>query len=100
MTILSAILMLNIKFQKPKLFFIVIGILLSVLIYYINFFFGALGKNEKLPLLVSIWIPIIILTIISIIGMIRINENNFLNSHSFFYLIIVKQQFKSRRFYF
>ena len=74
MTILSAILMLNIKFQKPKLFFIVIGILLSVLIYYINFFFGALGKNEKLPLLVSIWIPIIILTIISIIGMIRINE--------------------------
>tara|TARA_A100001015_G_scaffold86293_1_gene95909 strand:- start:787 stop:1869 length:1083 start_codon:yes stop_codon:yes gene_type:complete len=74
MTILSAILMLNIKFQKPKIFFIVIGILLSVLIYYINFFFGALGKNEKLPLLVSIWIPIVILTIISIIGMIRINE--------------------------
>ena len=74
MTILSAILMLNIRFQKPKIFFIVLGILFSVLIYYVNFFFGALGKNEKLPLLISIWIPIIILTIISTIGMIRINE--------------------------
>ena len=73
-TVLSAILMLNLDFRKPKLFFIVIGILLSVIIYYINFFFGTLGKNEKIPLLVSIWIPILTLTIISFIGMIRINE--------------------------
>tara|TARA_A100000164_G_C21941267_1_gene790844 strand:- start:2962 stop:4044 length:1083 start_codon:yes stop_codon:yes gene_type:complete len=73
-TILSAILMLNLNFQRPKIFFIVIGILLSVIIYYINFFFGTLGKNEKIPLLISIWTPIIILTIISLIGVIRINE--------------------------
>ena len=73
-TILSAILMLNLDTQKPKLFFIVVGILLSVIIYYINFFFGTMGKNEKIPLLVSVWTPIITLTIFSLIGMIRINE--------------------------
>ena len=73
-TILSAIIMLNIKFQNQN-FFNCFGIVFSVLIYYVNFFFGALGKNEKLPLLISIWIPVIILSIISIIGMIRINEN-------------------------
>ncbi len=73
-TILSAILMLNLDIQKPKIFFIIIGILLSVIIYYINFFFGTMGKNEKIPLLVSIWTPIITLTIFSLIGMIRINE--------------------------
>tara|TARA_Y100001954_G_C15532780_1_gene465000 strand:- start:22 stop:726 length:705 start_codon:yes stop_codon:yes gene_type:complete len=73
-TALSAILMLNINFQKPKLFYIIIGILLSVIIYYINFFFGTLGKNEKIPLLVSIWIPILTLSIICLIGIIRINE--------------------------
>jgi len=73
-TALSAILMLNLNFQKPKLFFIVIGILLSVIIYYINFFFGTMGKNEKIPLLVSIWTPIITLSIISLIGIVRINE--------------------------
>ena len=73
-TILSAILMLNLDTQKPKLFFIVVGILFSVIIYYINFFFGTMGKNEKIPLLVSTWTPILTLTIISLIGMIRINE--------------------------
>ncbi len=73
-TALTSILMLNLNFRRPKLFFIAIGILLSVLIYYVNFFFGAMGKNEKIPLLISIWTPIITLTIISIIGMIRINE--------------------------
>ena len=73
-TALSAILMLNLSFQKPKIFFVVIGILLSVIIYYINFFFGTLGKNEKIPLLVSIWTPIITLSIISLIGIVRINE--------------------------
>ena len=73
-TALSAILMLNLNYQKPKLFFIILGILLSVIIYYINFFFGTLGKNEKIPLLVSIWTPIVILSIVSLIGVVRINE--------------------------
>ena len=73
-SVLSATLMLNIGYQKQKLHLIVFGIMLSVLIYYINFFFGAMGKNEKLPLIVSIWMPIVILFIISIIGLIRINE--------------------------
>ena len=73
-TLMASILMLNINYKKPKVFLIIIGILLSVIIYYINFFFGTLGKNEKIPLLVSIWTPIIILTIFSIMGMIRINE--------------------------
>ena len=73
-TALSAILMLNLNVQKPKIFFIVIGILLSVIIYYINFFFGTMGKNEKIPLLVSIWTPIITLSIITLIGIIRIDE--------------------------
>ena len=73
-SILSSTLMLNIGFQKQKLFIIVFGIMLSVIIYYINFFFGIMGKNEKMPVIISIWIPILILTISSIIGLIRINE--------------------------
>lgn len=73
-SVLSATLMLNIGYQKQKLYLIVFGIMLSVIIYYINFFFGTMGKNEKLPLTVSVWTPIIILFIISLIGLIRINE--------------------------
>ena len=73
-SVLSATLMLNIGYQKQKLYLIVFGIMLSVIIYYINFFFGTLGVNEKLPLVVSVWTPIFILSIISLIGLIRINE--------------------------
>jgi len=74
MTIFSSIVMLNIKHQKPKIFYAIGGILMSVLIYYLNFFFGALGKNEQIPILLSIWLPIILISIISLIGTIRLNE--------------------------
>ncbi len=74
MSILSIVLMMNIKFQKSKIIYIIFGILLSVSIYYINYFFGIIGKNERLPLLVALWVPQIILIIISIIGSIKINE--------------------------
>ena len=74
MSILSIVLMMNIKFQKSKIIFIVLGILLSVTIYYINYFFGIIGKNERIPLIVALWIPLVILSIISMIGLIRINE--------------------------
>ena len=73
-SVLSATLMLNIGYQKQKLYLIVSGIMLSVIIYYINFFFGTMGINEKLPLIVSVWTPIFILLIITIIGLVRINE--------------------------
>ena len=73
-SVLSATLMLNIGYQKQKLYLIVFGIMLSVIIYYVNFFFGTMGKNEKLPLIVSIWTPIVILFIVSLIGLVRINE--------------------------
>ena len=73
-SVLSATLMLNIGYQKQRLYLIVLGILLSVVIYYINFFFGTMGINEKLPLVISVWTPIFILFIFTLIGLVRINE--------------------------
>jgi len=74
MTIFASIIMLNIKHQKPKIFYVGGGILVSVLIYYVNYFFGALGKNEQIPIFLSIWLPILLLSIMSLIGTIRLNE--------------------------
>ena len=74
MTIFSSIIMLNIKHQKSKIFYVGGGILMSVLIYYVNFFFGALGKNEQIPILSSIWLPIFLISIVSLIGIVRLNE--------------------------
>ena len=74
MTILSSIIMLNTKRSDSKIIKIVIGLFLSVIIYYINNFFSVMGSTEKLPLLVSIWTPIIFLCLINLTLLININE--------------------------
>ena len=74
MTILAATLMLNIKYNKSKIFHLIFGILISVIIYYLSFFFEELGKNEQIPIGISIWIPLIIIILFSTISLVRINE--------------------------
>ena len=74
MTIFSAIIMFNIGYQKKSIFKITLGIFISVLIYYINYFFNVLGTSEKIPLILSISLPLIILSIINITSIIRLNE--------------------------
>lgn len=74
MSLLSVVMMMNLKVGVNRVFVITIGIFLSVLIYYINHFFGIIGRNETIPLLVSIWIPLLILFLISTIGLVKINE--------------------------
>ena len=72
--ILSSILMLNVKQKKSKSFILILGILLSVTIYYIYYFFGLLGANNKIPILLAIWLPNLILFLSCIIGLVNINE--------------------------
>ncbi len=74
MSILSAIIMLNIERNKPMVFHLLLGIFLSVIIYYFYYLFNVLGTNGKIPLLISIYLPFIMLSFIILIGLIRINE--------------------------
>ena len=66
MTIFSSVIMLNIKRSKPKIFHIILGVLLSVVIYYINYLFGLLGINGKIPSLLSVVFKLFVLLIINI----------------------------------
>ena len=74
MTILSSILMLNIKYNKSIVYNLILSILMSSIIYYINYFINLIGINGKIPVVLSIWLPILILIIFSSIGLIKINE--------------------------
>ena len=75
MSLVGGILMLNIKYNKSKIVNITIGIILSVIIYYLNYFINLLGTNEKLPIIISIWLPHLILFLLCLTFLIRINEN-------------------------
>ena len=74
LVIISSLIMLNIKKDKPYIFHVLLGISLSVIIYYINNIFNVFGLTNQIPLYLSIFFPMIFLGIISIIGLIRINE--------------------------
>ena len=74
MTILSSVIMLNIKHNKPKIFYLVLGVLLSVIIFYINHFAGTMGINNQLPITLSVWLPLLIISILIGIGLVTINE--------------------------
>ena len=66
--------MFNTKKKNSKVIKIIIGLFFSVLIYYINNFFNVLGSTEKIPLMVSVWTPIIFLSLINLILLVNINE--------------------------
>ncbi len=74
MSLVGGILMLNVKYNKSIVANIIIGIVLSVVIYYLNYFINLLGTNEKMPTIISIWIPHLILFLFCLIFLIRINE--------------------------
>jgi lipopolysaccharide export system permease protein len=74
MTILSSIIMFNTKKSNSKIFRIIIGLSFSIVIYYINNLFNVMGATEKIPILVSVWTPIIVLILINLTMLININE--------------------------
>tara|TARA_Y100001958_G_C21230711_1_gene556424 strand:+ start:1290 stop:2276 length:987 start_codon:yes stop_codon:yes gene_type:complete len=74
MVCIASILMLKIKFNNSKVFHVTFGILISVLIYYINHFFNVIIETQNIPYLFSIWGPQIILMMIVTFNLIRINE--------------------------
>tara|TARA_B100000242_G_scaffold262425_1_gene208826 strand:- start:352 stop:1425 length:1074 start_codon:yes stop_codon:yes gene_type:complete len=73
MFVFSAIIMMNTKTFKNKSIKIIIGLFLSVIIYYVNNFFYVLGTSEKINVLTSVFVPLIMLTIINFLLMRNIN---------------------------
>ena len=74
MTLLAAIIMFNSKNFKSSTIKITFGLAMSVIIYYLNNFFNVLGNTEKISIIYSVWLPILIITTISLIFTYKINE--------------------------
>ena len=74
MILIGSMIMFNARYNKSKIFNVVSGILLSVMIYYINYFFNVMGLNERIPVILSIWFPLFILILISTMGLLKVND--------------------------
>ena len=74
MVLLSGVFTLGMTFKENNWSYVFIAIITSVLIFYFNDFSAALGKTEKLPILISVWMPIVIIFIFSGAGVIHANQ--------------------------
>ncbi|MDC3071387.1 LptF/LptG family permease [Candidatus Pelagibacter sp.] len=74
LTVLSSIIMFNFKREKSIIFHVILGIFMSVMIYYLNFIFTSLGNTGKIPIIYSIFMPLLFISLIATIGLIRVNE--------------------------
>ena len=74
MVLLSGVFTLGSRSKENNWAYIFIAIITSVLIFYFNDFSAALGKTEKLPIEVSVWMPIAIIFIFGTVGLIHANQ--------------------------
>ena len=73
-TLLSSVIMLNIKQIRGTTIKISIGLFLSVIIYYLNNFSYVLGSTERISIILSILLPLLILILINCLTLYKINE--------------------------
>jgi len=74
MVVLAAIFTIGSLKNKQNFYYILISILTCVSVYYFKDLSIALGQTEKISLTLSVWIPIIVISLFCSIGVIQINE--------------------------
>ena len=74
MVLLSSVFTLGVRFKENNLTYVFIAIIAVVLIYFFNDFSAVLGKTEKLPMEVAVWMPLAIIFIFSAVGIIHANQ--------------------------
>ena len=74
MTIVATIVMLNTKSFKSNALKLSIGLFLCVIIYYFKNLFNVLGATEKMNIILSIWSPLLFLSILTMMLTFKINE--------------------------
>jgi len=74
MTALACILTMHRLKESKNIKFIIAGIMVCVFVFYFKDLSNALGQTNRIPLSLSVWIPILSIGIFSFIGILQINE--------------------------
>jgi len=74
MVLLSSVFTLGTTFKENNWTYVFLAIISSVLIFFFNDFSAALGKTDKLPVVLSVWMPIAIIFVFSLVGIIHGNQ--------------------------
>ncbi len=74
MVCLAGIFTLNNNDRKQNTYYILLSIIACVIVFFLKNFSTALGTTERVPLLISVWSPVLILSIFCSIGVLQIHD--------------------------
>ena len=74
MVVLASIFTIGKVDTRHNYYYILLSILVSVIVFYFKDLSIALGQTEKINLALSIWMPVIVISLFCSIGVIQINE--------------------------
>ncbi len=74
MTALASILTLNTLKKSDNFKFTILGLIVSVIIFYFKDLSLALGQTDRIPLVLAVWAPVLALSFFIFIGVLQINE--------------------------
>jgi len=73
MIILSGLMIVNLGTNMSYLFYVLTGVVISVVLYFLSDLSITMGKTEKINLELSVWLPIFFIMLINLVGLIQVN---------------------------
>jgi len=73
MVLLSGLMIVNLGTNMSYLFYVILGVIISVILYFLSDLSITMGKTEKINLELSVWLPVFFIMIVNFIGLIQVN---------------------------
>ena len=73
-TAIASILGMSTLKRSNNINFFIIGLVTVVIVFYIKDLSLGLGQTDRIPLVLSVWAPVITLSLFTFVGVLQINE--------------------------
>ena len=73
MVLLSGLIIVNLGANMGYIFYVTIGVIISVILYFLSDLSITMGKIDKIDLELSVWLPIFFIMLVNFIGLIQVN---------------------------
>jgi len=73
MVLLSGLMIVNLGTNIGYLFYVILGVIISVILYFLSDLSITMGKTQKVNLELSVWLPIFFIMLVNFIGLIQVN---------------------------
>jgi len=73
MVLLSGLIIVNLGANMGYIFYVITGVIISVILYFLSDLSITMGKTDRIDLELSVWLPIFFIMLVNFIGLIQVN---------------------------